>query len=489
MKCKKEDMQLYAVTDRTWVGEKSFEEQVEESLEGGVTFLQLREKHLAEEEFFKEAVKIRQLAAKYKVPFVINDNVEIARKVQADGVHLGQKDMGLLEAREILGADKLIGVSCRTVEDARKAEALGADYLGVGAVFGTSTKKDAKPVAREELQAICRAVSIPVVAIGGVKESNLMELKGSGVSGVAVVSGIYGQKNIKEACRRLRELSEEMTARSMKKVLSIAGSDSSGGAGIQADIKTITAHGLYAMTAITALTAQNTTGVYGVQNVPPEFVAKQLDCIFQDICPDAVKIGMVSDSQIIHAIAEKLREYEAENIVADPVMSATSGGTLMQKEAEKAIKAELFPLADVVTPNLLEAEILTGMNIHTGKDMEKAAQIIGEGMEGAVLLKGGHLKETADDLLYFEGKFIWYPGEKVENPNTHGTGCTLSSAIACNLAKGYDVPESVRRAKAYITGALRAQLNLGNGSGPLNHMYALRKENVENIFEKYMKET
>lgn len=150
MKCKKEDMQLYAVTDRTWVGEKSFEEQVEESLEGGVTFLQLREKHLAEEEFFKEAVKIRQLAAKYKVPFVINDNVEIARKVQADGVHLGQKDMGLLEAREILGPDKLIGVSCRTVEDARKAEALGADYLGVGAVFGTSTKKDAKPVAREE---------------------------------------------------------------------------------------------------------------------------------------------------------------------------------------------------------------------------------------------------------------------------------------------------------------------------------------------------
>ncbi|HIX29614.1 MAG TPA: bifunctional hydroxymethylpyrimidine kinase/phosphomethylpyrimidine kinase [Candidatus Blautia stercoravium] len=479
MKCKKEDMQLYAVTDRTWVGEKTFKEQVEESLEGGITFLQLREKHLAEEEFFKEAVEIRQLAAKYKVPFVINDNVEIARKAQADGVHIGQKDMGIREARKILGPDKIIGVSCRTVEDAKKAEALGADYLGVGAVFGTSTKKDAKPITREELRTICRAVSIPVVAIGGVKESNLKELKGSGVSGVAVISGIYGQKNIKEACRRLRELSEEMTGRSMKKVLSIAGSDSSGGAGIQADIKTIAAHGLYAMTAITALTAQNTTGVYGIQSVPPEFVAKQLDCVFQDICPDAVKIGMVSDSQIIHAIAEKLRGYEAKNIVVDPVMSATSGGTLMQKEAEKAIKAELFPLADVVTPNLLEAEILTGMNIKTEENMEKAAQIIGNGIKGAVLLKGGHLNDRADDLLYIDGKFIWYSGEKVENPNTHGTGCTLSSAIACNLAAGFDVPESVRRAKAYITGALWEQLNLGKGSGPLDHMYVLRRERQE----------
>ena len=259
----------------------------------------------------------------------------------------------------------------------------------------------------------------------------------------------------------------------MKKVLSIAGSDSSGGAGIQADIKTITAHKMYAMTAITALTAQNTTGVYGVEEASPEFVGKQLDCIFQDIYPDAVKIGMVSSQKIIKVIAEKLREYEAKNIVIDPVMVATSGSALMVEGAGKGLVEEIFSLGTVLTPKIPEAEALSQTKIRNRQDMEEAARIISSFTGGAVLVKGGHLSESADDLLYEQGKSIWLPGERVDNSNTHGTGCTLSSAIACGLAGGKSLEDSVKGAKAYITGALKAGLDLGKGSGPLNHMYAL----------------
>lgn len=257
----------------------------------------------------------------------------------------------------------------------------------------------------------------------------------------------------------------------MKKVLSIAGSDCSGGAGIQADIKTITMHGLYAMTAITAMTAQNTTGVYGIQAASPEFVSQQLDCIFQDIRPDAVKIGMVSDCKIIEVIVEKLREYRAERIVVDPVMAASCGSRLLSSDTKNILKTELFPLADILTPNIPEAEFLSEIKIRTPGDMEQAAAWLGDKLKGAVLLKGGHMQQTADDLLYRNKSYFWYPGEKIQNENTHGTGCTLSSAIACNLAMGYDIPESVKRAKEYVTGAIKAQLNLGTGSGPLNHMY------------------
>lgn len=259
----------------------------------------------------------------------------------------------------------------------------------------------------------------------------------------------------------------------MKKVLTIAGSDCSGGAGIQADIKTITVHRMYAMSAITALTAQNTTGVYGVLEAGADFVARQLDCIFSDIRPDAVKIGMVSSAEIIRVIAEKLTEYGAENIVVDPVMVSTSGSRLLSDGAMAALIEKLMPLGDVVTPNIPEAQALCGFEIKTREDMVKAAREIGKHLPGAVLIKGGHLDASADDLLYMDGRTIWLEGERVNNPNTHGTGCTLSSAIACNLAAGHSVEESVRSAKAYLTGALRAGLDLGRGSGPLNHGYAL----------------
>ena len=257
----------------------------------------------------------------------------------------------------------------------------------------------------------------------------------------------------------------------MKKVLTIAGSDSSGGAGIQADLKTITAHKLYGMSAITALTAQNTTGVFGVQDVTPEFLAQEIDCVFEDIYPDAVKIGMVSNTKLIQTIAERLIHWDAHNIVLDPVMIATSGSRLLEQEAMDQLVHSLLPVADLITPNIPEAEELSHRKIQNQEDMMQAARAISELTKASILIKGGHLVETANDLLYHNGEMIWYHGERVENPNTHGTGCTLSSAIASNLALGYDLPDSVRRAKSYLTGALKAQMDLGRGSGPLKHWY------------------
>ena len=259
----------------------------------------------------------------------------------------------------------------------------------------------------------------------------------------------------------------------MKKVLTIAGSDSSGGAGIQADIKTITAHKMYAMSAITALTAQNTTGVYGISEVSPEFVAQQIDCIFNDIRPDSVKIGMVSSSAIIETIVQKLKEHKAENIVVDPVMVATSGSKLISDEARDTLINKLLPIATVITPNIPESEVLCGFEIKNEDGMVRAAEKIAESFKGAILVKGGHLVNDAIDLLYENGKSSWFSSERIDNPNTHGTGCTLSSAIACNLAVGYSLEDSIRNAKEYLTGALRAMLDLGKGSGPLDHMYRI----------------
>lgn len=261
----------------------------------------------------------------------------------------------------------------------------------------------------------------------------------------------------------------------MKKVLTIAGSDCSGGAGIQADLKTMLANGVYGMSVITALTAQNTTGVYDVLESSPEFVAKQIDCVFEDIRPDAVKIGMVSNTDIIDSIAKKLKEYNAQNIVCDPVMVATSGSSLMKNDAVHALINKLMPLATLITPNISEAEVLSGLNIETKDDMLKAAEKISKITSAAILIKGGHLTDCADDLLYENGNIHWFSGKRVDNPNTHGTGCTLSSAIACNLAKGCTLAQAVQNAKDYITGALNAQLDLGKGSGPLDHGFKYKE--------------
>ena len=262
----------------------------------------------------------------------------------------------------------------------------------------------------------------------------------------------------------------------MKIVLTIAGSDSGGGAGIQADIKTMTMNGVFATSAITALTAQNTTGVQGIYEVSPEFLGQQIDSVFADLRPDAVKIGMVASSGLIHVIAERLQKYRPAWLVADPVMVATSGARLIEEEAVETLCRELFPLADLLTPNIPEAQVLWGRAIRSVEEMEEGARTIGEKFSCAVLLKGGHAVNDANDLLYNGGELRWFYGKRIDNPNTHGTGCTLSSAIAANLAKGFSMEESVERAKAYISGALGAMLDLGAGRGPMAHNFALTGE-------------
>ena len=267
----------------------------------------------------------------------------------------------------------------------------------------------------------------------------------------------------------------------MKTALTIAGSDCSGGAGIQADIKTMTMNGVYAMSAITALTAQNTTGVRKIQESTPEFLEQQIDAVFEDIFPDAVKIGMVSSSEIVCVIADRLKYHKAKNIVVDPVMVATSGSSLMKTDAVKTLIDVLLPIATLVTPNIPEAEVLSGLSIENEEDMQTAAKTIGDKYSCAVLLKGGHSINDANDLLYANGEFKWFYGKRIDNPNTHGTGCTLSSAIAANLAKGFNLSDSVRKAKEYISDALAAGLDLGQGSGPLMHNFDLKEKYFEEI--------
>lgn len=255
----------------------------------------------------------------------------------------------------------------------------------------------------------------------------------------------------------------------MKKVLTIAGSDCSGGAGIQADIKTIISHKMYAMSVVTALTAQNTTGVFSIVELSPKFVSEQMDAVFTDIFPDSVKIGMVSSSEIIKAIAKKLEKYKPKNIVVDPVMVSTSKCKLLSDNSVKSIIDYFFPIATIITPNIYEAEILCGFSIKNESDMIKSAYEISKNFKGAILIKGGHLKDSSNDLLYQNGNPYWFKSFRINNPNTHGTGCTLSSAISCNLANGLTIEESINNAKNYINRCLNAMLNLGKGYGPIQH--------------------
>ena len=270
----------------------------------------------------------------------------------------------------------------------------------------------------------------------------------------------------------------------MKTALSIAGSDCSGGAGIQADIKTMTMNGVYAMSVITALTAQNTTGVRGIRESTPEFLKHQIDAVFEDIYPDAVKIGMVASGELICVIADRLKHYRAKNVVVDPVMVASSGSSLMKNDAVRTLVEELLPVSTLVTPNIPEAQVLSGLTIENKEDMIAAAKQIGDSYHCAVLLKGGHSVNDANDLLYADGEMAWFEGTRINNPNTHGTGCTLSSAIASNLAKGFTLAESVQRAKDYISGALAAMLDLGKGVGPMNHAFDLQGKYVAECAEE-----
>ena len=475
MKLDKKDVLLYAVTDFHDLKGKTLSQSVEEAILGGATMIQLREKQLDQEALKEEALIIKEICQKYQIPFIINDDVQLCQQLDLDGVHIGQDDLSLKEARRILGEDKIIGVSAHNVEEAKLAYENGASYLGVGAMFTTQTKTNVVQTSLKTLQDICESVDIPVVAIGGISKNNIQQLAGTKISGVALVSAIFGSDHIKEETQLLKEKVNRLINQKIPACLTIAGSDSSGGAGIQADIKTMLANRVYAMSAITALTAQNTTGVSAIMEVTPEFLKEQLDSIFSDIYPQAVKIGMVSNKELIITIADKLKEYQARNIVVDPVMVATSGAKLISDEAITTLKEYLLPLATVLTPNIPEAEVLARMTIENEEDMIKAAKVIGDNYHCAVLVKGGHSINDANDLLYENGHVQWFKGKRIDNSNTHGTGCTLSSAIASYLSRGYTLQESVKNAKNYISGALASMLDLGNGSGPMDHGYVLDK--------------
>lgn len=467
MKLKPEMLELYCVTDRECLHGRDLFKQVEQAILGGATMIQLREKNMSTEELTEMAKKLVKLCHKYFVPLIVNDDYLAAVRSGADGVHVGIEDTSVAEIRRASGGKLIIGMTAKTVEQAKKAEADGADYIGVGAVFPSPTKTNALRITPDKLREICGSVSIPAVAIGGISSENVWKIRGCGNHGIAVVSAVFGADDVCLAARRLRGMFRKV--RSTRTALSVAGSDPSGGAGIQADIKTMQANGVYAMTAVTALTAQNTTGVSGIFEVTPEFTARQIDMVFSDIRPDAVKIGMISSPDIAEAVADRLICWKAENIVVDPVAVSTSGSSLSSTAAYEVIKKRLFPIAEIVTPNIPEAELISGQNITSREDMEKAAKMISETYGCAVLCKGGHSVNDADDYLYNINGGMWFAGKRINNPNTHGTGCTLSSAVASNLAKGHDIYESVKLAKDYVSEAMNAMLDLGNGSGPLEH--------------------
>lgn len=463
----REHLKLYLVSDRRW-NKDGYLEDIKMALDHGVTCLQIREKNLSDEDFIQLVTDIQKFT---EVPLIVNDNIHVAKACNAEGVHIGQKDISTLQARSILGKDKILGVSVSTVDQAIQAEKDGADYLGVGAMFTTQTKMDAKPVELKTLKAITEAVAIPVVAIGGITKDNISQLHRTGIYGVAVISSILAEKDIKKATEVLVEKTNQLVHHSIRKVLTIAGSDCSGGAGIQADLKTIAVHKCYGMSVITALTAQNTQGVYAIENLSLKFIENQMDAVFSDIRPEAIKIGMVASKDIITTLSESLKKHKASHIVVDPVMVSTSGSKLLEDHAIQALKEELMPLAEVITPNIYEAQLLADMIIQTTDDMVEAAKRISSWYPGHILIKGGHLSHVASDLLYSKQEATWFSGQRIDNPNTHGTGCTLSSAIASNLAMGYNIKTSIKNSKDYITGAIKDGLDFGKGRGPLNHQY------------------
>lgn len=481
------------------------------ALRGGATLVQLRAKHADSRDITAMARDIARVIAGQgrsdDVAFVIDDRVDAAWQcrslgIKVDGVHIGQDDLDPEQTRSLLGPDAIVGLSAKTIGQIEAANALDdgvIDYIGVGPVHRTATKPEAAVVGADGVERalgvagageLCAASRYPVVVGGGVHADDVPELARTQAAGWFVVSAIAGADDPQAATRELveawtavrgdRRHGHAPTARrhALPAVLTIAGSDSSGGAGIQADLKTMLANGVFGMSAITALTAQNTTGVRSVQDTDPAILADQIDAVFEDIRPDAVKIGMVSSAALIAVIADRLARHRAGNVVLDPVMVATSGARLIGEDAVGALTSMLFPLADVITPNIPEAEALLGMafgSIDGAPAMREAAVALAERYGCAALVKGGHGTADASDVLAEPGGAVtWFDGVRVDNPNTHGTGCTLSSAIAANLAKGAALPQAISDAKTYLTGALGVQLDLGRGCGPMDHAWRWR---------------
>lgn len=540
------DLRAYFVVGPDDTKGRPVADVVAAALRGGATFIQLRAKHADARDLTAMAEAIAAVIAQAgkadTVAFVIDDRVDAAWQcrelgIKVDGVHIGQDDMMPEQARAMLGPDAIIGLSAETLPHIKTANALPdgtIDYIGAGPLHYTATKPDAAAVEADGTkhalgiagaQLLCEASRYPVVVGGGVHADDVPALARTAADGWFVVSAIAAADDPERATRELLQawiavrgdarhgvaasaashLQSDAAAppqcgaamfdvkqpHGLPPVLTVAGSDSSGGAGIQADLKTMLANGVFGMSAITSLTAQNTTGVRAVQNADPSILADQIDAVFEDIPPMAVKIGMVSSAALIETIADRLTAHQARNIVLDPVMVATSGAKLIDDDAVAALTTRLFPLATVITPNMPETEALLEQalqerssanddpaarllseGIRAEADMETAARTLAEHFGCAVLVKGGHgVKDANDVLVEPDGTATWFTSPRIDNPNTHGTGCTLSSAIASHLALGETLPQAVRSAKDYLTGALAEQLDLGHGSGPMDHAW------------------
>ena len=460
---------VYLVTDQ---GDR-LPERVQAALAGGVSAVQYRNKKTDDPARLSLGREIKQLCAAASVPFIVNDDLGLALALDADGVHLGQEDGNPVEARCRLGNGKILGISTHDLEEALRAEAAGADYIGFGAMYPSGSKEIQHLAGPDALAAVRKQIGIPIVAIGGINRLNAPRLIDSGADAVAVISAVMGSSEPDLAAAELALLFNRKGDFPRGRVLTIAGSDSGGGAGIQADLKTVTLLGSYGASVITALTAQNTRGVSAIHTPSPAFVAQQLDAVLSDIRIDTVKTGMLVTPEIIALVAEKLREYARKIVVVDPVMTAKGGARLMEREAVDTLVERLVPLAYLLTPNIPEAERLTGRTIADEEGMAGAARDLCRMGARNVLIKGGHLADgMALDILFDGSGFTRFAAPRILTRNSHGTGCTLSSAIASFLAQGEPLPAAVARAKEFVTAALRHSHPLGKGHGPVNHFLA-----------------
>jgi hydroxymethylpyrimidine kinase/phosphomethylpyrimidine kinase/thiamine-phosphate diphosphorylase len=447
---------------------------VRAGLRGGVQVVQYRDKQRSFEAQVNLARQLVQLCKEAGGTFLINDNPQLAVASFADGVHLGQKDGSVHDARRLLGPDKLIGVSTRTVDQALKAEMAGADYIGIGSIFPTNTKDDAELVGLETLRKVRRAVKIPVVAIGGISWINGADALEAGADSLAVVSAIADDPNPALAARELSLLFNSKKPSGETRVMTIAGSDSGGGAGIQADLKTIVLLGSYGTSAITVLTAQNTLGVHGLSPASVNFIIKQAEMVLNDIGADTLKTGMLYNAEIVSAVAGLIQRYNLLSVV-DPVMVAKGGTALLKQDAVAAVRSDLLPCTYLLTPNIPEAEALTGKTIRTLEDMEDAARSLQAMGPRHVLLKGGHRENDAVDIL-LAGKAVHkLAAERIDTTSTHGTGCSYSAALATLLAQGVPLVKAAESAKLFINAAIRQAIPLGGGHGPINHRAGARE--------------
>lgn len=446
---------------------------VSAALRGGARVIQYRDKVRPYEAKVELGRRIGSLCREAGALFLVNDSPALARDCAANGVHLGQGDGSIADARATLGADRLIGISTRTVEQARRAEADGADYIGLGAMFPTGTKDDAELVGIGRLRDVRQAVKLPIVAIGGIGYGNAAEVIEAGADAVAVISAVAADPRPVLAARELVLLFNRRKPAGTTRVMTIAGSDSGGGAGIQADLKTITLLGSFGTSAITVLTAQNTRGVHGVFPATAGFVHQQAELVLDDIGTDTVKTGMLYSSEIVVMVAELLERHGLAAVV-DPVMIAKGGSPLLREEAMTALREQLLPRTFLLTPNLPEAEALTGMRIGTLAEMAEAGRRLRTMGARHVLVKGGHRDGDATDLLVSGDSILELPGKRIATTSTHGTGCSYAAALATLLAQGDALPTAAQRAKRFIDAAIRNAVPLGGGHGPINHAAGAR---------------